>query len=110
MRNLSFTVDHLLSSWALIAPRNDVRAAAQTQEEAIGSCLSCQFGLKRAGDEPAPFTPTGVLIVSFERDSNEVEYRICRTASGAWSPAMSILVNFDELQAGDQLIVSDESL
>ena len=52
--------------------------------------------------------PTGVLIVSFERDGNE-----SNTAS-VWTVSVvgrnSILANFAELQAGDQLFVSDESL
>jgi len=58
----------------------------------------------------ARINPTGVLIVSFERDGNEIECRICPNGERAWSAAISILANFAELQAGDQLTVSDKSL
>ena len=64
----------------------------------------------RATDIVARTNLTRVLIVSFERAGHEAEYPICQNGEQVWSGAISIFANFAELQAGHQLIVSDESL
>ena len=77
--------------------------------EAPTSSKRC-FVRVRPTDIVARTNLTRVLIVSFERAGHEAEYPICQNGEQVWSGAISIFANFAELQAGHQLIVSDESL
>jgi hypothetical protein len=54
--------------------------------------------------------PGGALVVSFWRDDQEIHTRTVPTGKRAWHAAINILSKFEELQHGDCLKVTDESL